>query len=138
MVTFGNIAGYIFDLDGTLLDTEPLYTQAGQAVIAPFGKTFDPELKKRTMGGDSRTSAAIIIEHYGLPLSVEEFLSQRQEILLKLFPGAPEIVGAAQRLDQGRLGLGQPVREFSAHRHSSDAQRLSAIGRPAARRPAAA
>jgi len=105
-----DVAAYIFDLDGTLLDTEPLYTEAGQAVLEPFGKVFDPALKRRTMGGDSRTSAGIIIQHYGLPLTVEEFLSQRQEILLKLFPDAPEIRGAGAMLARlrgqaARLGL---------------------------------
>ena len=110
MAAYGNHAAYIFDLDGTLVDTEPLYTQAGQEVIAPYGATFDPDLKRRTMGGDSRASARIIIDHYDLPLTVEEFLSRRQVILLRLFPAAPEIHGAGKLLDRltrrkARIGL---------------------------------
>ena len=31
----------IFDLDGVLLDTEPLYTGATQAVVGKYGRTFD-------------------------------------------------------------------------------------------------
>ena len=50
----------IFDLDGTLLDTEPLYTKAAQQVVSQFGKNFNLELKLRIMGGDSRTSAATV------------------------------------------------------------------------------
>ncbi|MDP6264183.1 MAG: HAD-IA family hydrolase [Pseudomonadales bacterium] len=84
----------IFDLDGTLLDTEPLYSQAAQTVIDPFGKTFDLSLKRKMMGGDSRKSAAILIEQLGIPLTVDEFLHRREAILLQLFPSAPEIEGA--------------------------------------------
>ena len=44
----------IFDLDGTLLDTEPLYTIASQRVLDPYDQVFSPELKKRCIGRDSR------------------------------------------------------------------------------------
>jgi pseudouridine-5'-monophosphatase len=88
----------IFDLDGTLLDTEPLYTQAAQAVIDPYGKTFDVSLKRKIMGGDSRKSAAIVIEHLDLPIGVDEFLEKRESVLLRLFPSAPEIKGAGDFL----------------------------------------
>lgn len=120
MADLGDKAAYIFDLDGTLLDTEPLYTQAGQAIISPFGKQFDPALKRRTMGGDARTSAAIVIEHLELPLTVAEFLSQRKEVLVRLFPNAPEIKGAGAFLrhvaNEGRrLGLAT-----SSHRDLCD------------------
>lgn len=89
----------IFDLDGTLLDTEPLYTQASQGVLDQFGKKFDLSLKKKTMGGDARVSAQIIIDHFSLPLSVDEYLAQREQQLLQLFPTAPEISGAGQFIE---------------------------------------
>ena len=37
--------GVIFDLDGVLLDTEPLYTQATQDIVGRYGKVFDWSLK---------------------------------------------------------------------------------------------
>ena len=40
----------LFDLDGTLLDTEPLSTVAIQHVISPFGGSVDWNLKKRLLG----------------------------------------------------------------------------------------
>jgi len=113
-------AAVIFDLDGTLLDTEPLYTQAGQAVIDPFGKTFDPTLKRKLMGGDARKSAAILIEHLKLPLSVDEFLHKREAILVELFLTAPEIKGAGDFLTslvQQAIPLGLAT---SSYRHLCD------------------
>ena len=84
----------IFDLDGTLLDTEPLYTEASQRTIARWGKTFDLSLKKKTMGGDARASAKIIIDHFDLPLDPEEYVRLRETHLVDLFKTAPEILGA--------------------------------------------
>jgi len=84
----------IFDLDGTLLDTEPFYTTATQQVVAPFGKKFDLSLKRKIMGGDSRVSAATVINDLDLPLTVDEFLDQRAAILIKLFAKSPAIPGA--------------------------------------------
>ena len=39
--------GIIFDLDGTLLDTEPLYTEATQKLLDPYGHTYSMALKKK-------------------------------------------------------------------------------------------
>ena len=35
-----HIKGALFDLDGTLLDTEPIYDEAAQKLIDEFGKKF--------------------------------------------------------------------------------------------------
>src|SRR5690606_15082801 len=35
----------IFDMDGVLIDTEPLYTVAYDRVMTPWGITLDPETK---------------------------------------------------------------------------------------------
>jgi len=92
----------IFDLDGTLLDTEPLYTQATQQVVAPFGKTFTLSLKRKIMGGDARVSAATVIDALNLPMTADEFLDQREAILIELFAHAPEISGANKFIEMLR------------------------------------
>ena len=81
----------IFDLDGTLLDTEPLYTIASQRVLDPYDQVFSPELKRQCFGRDSRQSAQITIDHANLPLSVDEYLAEREVYLLSLFENPPEI-----------------------------------------------
>jgi pseudouridine 5'-phosphatase len=83
----------IFDLDGTLLDTEPFYTQAAQAVVERFGKVFDWELKREVMGGGPLAGAAVVVERLGLPISAEEYLTQREAILLTLFAAARPLAG---------------------------------------------
>ena len=90
----------IFDLDGTLLDTEPLYTVATEKVLAPFGHTYSMELKKKCMGGDSRRTAQMTVDEYDLPMTPEEFLTTRNDFLNTLFPTSPEISGAGDFINQ--------------------------------------
>lgn len=84
----------LFDLDGTLLDTEPLYTQAANAVVGRFGHVYDWTLKRHTMGGGARSGAQFVIAQLGLPLSVDEYLGERDAILRRLFTDAPPMPGA--------------------------------------------
>ena len=84
----------IFDLDGVLLDTEPLYTRATQAVVGEFGKTFDWALKSRMMGRDALEAARVLVATLDLPISAEEYLRRQLPIADELFRGATEIPGA--------------------------------------------
>ena len=86
----------IFDLDGTLLDTEPLYSVASQRVLDQFDCIYTPELKKRAMGGSSTRSAQLVIDEYALPLTASEYLARREIHLLELFADADEIDAAGQ------------------------------------------
>jgi pseudouridine-5'-monophosphatase len=86
----------IFDLDGTLLDTEPLYTLAARQVAARFGREFSLELKRRIMGGAARAGAATVIRELELPLTVDDYLAERESILVELFREAPEVPGAGE------------------------------------------
>ncbi|MBV1877458.1 MAG: HAD-IA family hydrolase [Pseudomonadales bacterium] len=113
-------AGVIFDLDGTLLDTEPLYTIATQKVLDPFGATFTAELKQRCLGGDSRISAKIVIDHCNLPLSVSEFLANREVYLNQLFLNSPDMPGAENfitGLSKAAIPMGLAT---SSHQHLCD------------------
>lgn len=113
-------AALIFDMDGTLLDTEPLYTDATQRVLDPYGATYTMELKRQCIGGDSHKSAEIVIDACGLPMTSDEFLAQREVFLVELFRDAPEMPGAQAFIEalasKGALiGLAT-----SSHRHLVD------------------
>ena len=84
----------VFDLDGTLLDTEPLYTEATQAVVGRYGKVFDWSIKQHIVGGQAQAGAAYTIAQLGLPLTVDEFLQQRGVALYALFANVAPMPGA--------------------------------------------
>lgn len=110
----------IFDLDGTLVDTEPLYSIASQRVLDAYGQIYTAELKQRCMGGAARVSAQIVIDEFGLPLTPEAYLALREQHLIELFKQSPEIPGAGEFIAAAyangvRLGLAT-----SSHRHLRD------------------
>ena len=81
-----SITHVLFDLDGTLLDSEALYTEATQIVCDPYGVQFDLALKRRIMGGDALEGARTVIEALSLPLTPEAYLEAREVELQRLVP----------------------------------------------------
>lgn len=99
----------IFDLDGTLLDTEKLYTLAAQSVVGRFGKTYDWSVKRLVIGGDPHEGARRIVEHLELPITPEQYLHEREARLRELCREVEPMPGAAQliaELNALRIPLG--------------------------------
>ena len=84
----------IFDLDGVLLDTEKLYTEATQSVVGQYGKTFDWSLKSLMMGRHELEAAQLLVATLELPITAEEYLRRQVPIAEGLFPTATELPGA--------------------------------------------
>jgi pseudouridine 5'-phosphatase len=84
----------LFDLDGVLLDTERLYTEATQAIVGRFGKTFTWDIKRDAMGRDADLSARIVLERLGVPLTSQEFLAERGPLLESLVARCAAMEGA--------------------------------------------
>ncbi len=93
---FPKIKAVIYDMDGLLLNTEIFYSQASNAVFSRYGKTMSDELKSRVIGRPTMESAKLLVEELQLPLSPEEYLKQRNEILTTLMPDAQAMPGAKE------------------------------------------
>lgn len=102
------LAAVLFDLDGVLLDSEPLYTEATQAVVGRFGKVFDWSVKAEIIGRSSLEGARHTIDALSLPLSPEEYLEERGVHLDRLFANVPLMRGA-QELVTTLLDRGIPI-----------------------------
>jgi pseudouridine 5'-phosphatase len=89
-----SIEQVIFDLDGVLLDTEPLYTIATASVASRFGKTYDWSIKRSCIGRGALDAARIIIDRLGLPLSPDQLIEQRDRVLVGLLETAAAFPGA--------------------------------------------
>lgn len=90
------IQAVLFDLDGVLLDTEPLYTAATQAVVSRFGRTYTFDIKRRIMGGSAKNGADVVIRELNLPITADEYLAERRTHLERLFQRTVPIEGAEE------------------------------------------
>ncbi len=108
----------IFDLDGVLLDTELFYTEATQAIVGRFGRTFDWSIKGNMVGRPAVESARYLVRALDLPITAEEYLRVREQRLLELFAGAEPCRGAREltRALDAR-GVTQSVATSSEHVH---------------------
>jgi pseudouridine-5'-monophosphatase len=102
------VSRVIFDLDGVLLDTEPLYTQATAAVAARFGKRYDWTIKSECIGRGTLEAARIIVDALALRLSPEELVRQRDLMLVDLLATATPLPGAGV-LTQALSARGVPM-----------------------------
>ncbi|XP_048351142.1 pseudouridine-5'-phosphatase [Sphaerodactylus townsendi] len=76
----------IFDMDGTLLDTEPLYTTAFREICESYGKTFTWDLKMSMMGRKLVDGVEIMRKSLDLPITKEEIVNQCEIKLNSLLP----------------------------------------------------
>ncbi|PVV02721.1 hypothetical protein BB560_002813 [Smittium megazygosporum] len=84
----------IFDVDGTILDTESLYTEAINAVLKDYDLVMSNETKLKMMGRDTKSATEILIKDTNLPLSVKEFNDKVDVIKVEIFKKAEIIEGA--------------------------------------------
>ncbi|HYP16621.1 MAG TPA: HAD hydrolase-like protein, partial [Opitutus sp.] len=82
----GDFAGYIFDLDGTLIDTMPLHYRAWDAAMRSAGLTvqLDEELFYSLGGVPTRQVAERIAKHYGLSIDTERVFHEKESLFTEL------------------------------------------------------
>src|SRR5512140_2670310 len=91
----------IFDLDGLLADTEPLWTESARRLLAQRGLAYDAAIKAMTMGRHPIEVMGIYKERFGLEGEPAALAAERFDILRELYqtalramPGAVELVSA--------------------------------------------
>jgi beta-phosphoglucomutase-like phosphatase (HAD superfamily) len=82
----GDFAGYIFDLDGTLVDTMPLHYRAWDMTMRRCGlqAPLDEELFYSLGGVPTTRVAELIAQHYGLTINVHEVFDHKEALFVEL------------------------------------------------------
>lgn len=90
----------LFDLDGTLLDSEPLWLRAETTVLAEFGVPWNSEYGELLKGGSLRSASEKMISLTGaqttaatvLDMLVSRMATYYREEGAPWFPGVPQIL----------------------------------------------
>ncbi len=92
----------IFDLDGLLADTEPLWGESARVLVEGKGRVYDPSLRTQYMGRAPLDVAGLMVQQYDLDDEPAALMKQRLQILAGLYrrqplealPGARDLVAA--------------------------------------------
>jgi HAD superfamily hydrolase (TIGR01509 family) len=97
----------LFDMDGLMVDTEPLARLAWERVIAPHGAVVNDVLYNRMLGRRTVESAQLVLDELRLPVPLDELVARKTaEYLLTLENGVPVMPGLWGLLDRVEaLGL---------------------------------
>lgn len=100
----GDFAGYIFDCDGTLVDTMPLHYRAWDKAMQHAGLKgqLSEELFYSLGGMPTRQVAAVMAKHYHLTIDVDYVFHHKEELFLEM---------------QAEMKVIQPVVDFARKLH---------------------
>jgi HAD superfamily hydrolase (TIGR01509 family) len=117
------IEAVIFDMDGLLVDTEPLHYEATNLVLKEYGKVLTPEVNQRFIGLGDETFWSAVREDFGITDSVADLRGKRIGQMLRLIeaepvvrmPGAAELVrGCSQRGYRVAVASSTPLQQVYA------------------------
>jgi HAD superfamily hydrolase (TIGR01509 family) len=96
------VRSVVFDLDGLMVDTEPIFAEAAELLLKRRGLAPQPEVLRRMMGTPARQSVQLLCEHYPLTESVEALIAEGTQIFFELLgvEKAPLLSGVVELLDR--------------------------------------
>ncbi|MEV8023074.1 HAD family phosphatase [Streptomyces sp. NPDC086554] len=131
MSTFGSPLGntsVIFDLDGTLVDSEPNYYEASRALLAEHGVRYTWADNEAYVGIGTQETLATWRDRYGIDVPVAELLTELDRRYLDLARADthvfPEMRGLVERLH----GAGVPMAVASGSSRAAIDAILSGTG----------
>lgn len=86
------IKAVIFDMDGVMIDSEPLWEKTERVLLARRSIDYSPEYRDQIVGLNQNDSGKLLVETFNLKESVSEIISERVEILTAIYEEELELV----------------------------------------------
>lgn len=122
----GTFRAYLFDCDGTIVDSMPLHYIAWKTALAEHGCVYEEKLFYAWGGRPIREIIRLLNEAQGLHMPVEEVAEKKEAIYLSLLPQLKAIPEVIEHIDaqHGRI----PLAVVSGSRRDSVTGSLGALG----------
>ncbi|HEY2861206.1 MAG TPA: HAD family phosphatase [Terracidiphilus sp.] len=122
----GTFRAYLFDCDGTIVDSMPLHYQAWKKSLAEYGGEYKKDLFYAWGGRPIREIIRLLNEMQGLEMPVEEVATRKEALYHQLLPTLEPIPEVIEHIDaqHGRI----PFAVVSGSRRSSVTASLTAVG----------
>jgi HAD superfamily hydrolase (TIGR01509 family) len=106
----GPFRAVVFDLDGVLWDGEPLYHEAFNVVLAPYGHTVTDEDYVNVIGHSVEGAWAWVLKRFGITEEPASFLRRYDEAVMQLLEKPveplPGVTSVLEELHRRRLPVG--------------------------------
>jgi beta-phosphoglucomutase family hydrolase len=122
----GTFRAYLFDCDGTIVDSMPLHYIAWKTSLAEYNCVYEEKLFYSWGGRPIREIIGLLNEMHGLKMPVNEVAERKEEIYLTLLPQLKAIPEVIEHIDaqHGRI----PFAVVSGSRRSSVEGSLTTLG----------
>ncbi|MFF2847891.1 HAD family hydrolase [Streptomyces sp. NPDC058001] len=100
----------VFDLDGTLVDSEPNYFEAGRRLLAAHGVTdFTWQDHESYVGISTRETLALLRERYGIGAPLDALLTDLDRRYLALARASTQVYPEMRKFAERLHGAGVPM-----------------------------
>jgi beta-phosphoglucomutase family hydrolase len=121
----GSFRAYLFDCDGTIVDSMPLHFKAWKKSLAEYGCEYEEELFYAWGGRPIREIIRMLNEMQGLEMPVEEVAARKEALYHQLVPTVQSIPEVVEHIDAKHGHI--PMAVVSGSRRSSVTASLGAV-----------
>jgi HAD superfamily hydrolase (TIGR01509 family) len=122
----GDFRAYLFDCDGTIVDSMPLHYIAWKAALGEWGCELDEELFYAWGGKPTDVIISTLNEMNGLKMPVEAVAQHKEELYFDLLPRLKAIPEVVEHIEARHGQL--PFAVVSGGRRSSVVRSLTTLG----------
>ena len=88
------INAVIFDMDGVMIDSEPLWEKTERILLARRGIDYSPDYRDKIVGLNQRDSGRLLVDTFDLDETVEDIINERISILTSIYEEELELIPA--------------------------------------------
>jgi len=86
------IKAVIFDMDGVMIDSEPLWEKTERILLARRDIEYTPTYRDQIVGLNQNDSGKLLVDTFELKEKVEDVISERVEILTAIYEEELEVI----------------------------------------------